>query len=497
MLENCAKLFMAWNDNNVRYCHWKSNEHLEEGLDGITDLDVYVNPIDRILAEQLLTECNYIQFRSQKGARYNDVFEWLGFDHNEGRLIHVHLHYKIITGTKFCKEYIFPVDEDIIDSRILDSQTGVYVTNPNLELLLLYSRIVLKAKDKKNIMPNNDYVKEIVFLKKKIEEPVLREYCRKYLSSTGDLLFSLISKDKLTQEEWYHVYTIVNEWLKPYKNQTPLQVFVKHNLFKIRKKIVMIMNAKYEKTFIDKKTLMNKGISICFIGQDGSGKSTVTIDIQKWLNWKIAAKRFYLGSGDHYTSIFKKLLQRKSTNKPTKSLAVDSNTNKPAAKNNDKTMRHFLRALINATNIKKVSTKSCNNVMKSVDYCSKGAISLYDRFPQLQFEGIYDGPKIKKSCIDKGWNNWYIRHMYNIELNNIRKIQNHQPTIVFKLVLPPEESIRRKPFEDLDAVREKSIITKKLQFPESHVYEIDATQDYKNELLEIKRIIWNHMLQLQ
>ena len=54
MLEACKLLFNLWNDQGIRYCHWKSNEHLLEGLNGETDLDVYVCPQDKELAETLL-----------------------------------------------------------------------------------------------------------------------------------------------------------------------------------------------------------------------------------------------------------------------------------------------------------------------------------------------------------------------------------------------------------------------------------------------------------
>ncbi len=50
-----------------------------------------------------------------------------------------------------------------------------------------------------------------------------------------------------------------------------------------------------------------KGFSVAFIGQDGAGKSTVSDLICSWLNWKIEAKKFYLGSGDHYNSPLKKV----------------------------------------------------------------------------------------------------------------------------------------------------------------------------------------------
>ena len=80
------------------------------------------------------------------------------------------------------------------------------------------------------------------------------------------------------------------------------------------------------------------------------------------------------------------------------------------------------------------------------------------------------------------------------EERNIKKIVEHQPDVVIKLLLPPEESIRRKPQENLDAVREKHEIVKSLKFVNSDVYTIDATMPFEEELVLIKNIIWQHIL---
>lgn len=41
-LDICTELFDEFHEQEIRYCHWKSNEHLQEGLVGETDLDVIV-----------------------------------------------------------------------------------------------------------------------------------------------------------------------------------------------------------------------------------------------------------------------------------------------------------------------------------------------------------------------------------------------------------------------------------------------------------------------
>ena len=196
-----------------------------EGLDGDTDLDIYVTPSDKGIAEKILIACNYLKCIVQKGHRYPNVEEWIGFDVELGKLVHIHLHYQIITGTKYCKEYVFPIDEAIISTRIKDVETGVYVTNPDIEIIILFCRISLKANNKNKIRPNRDDIKEIDFLKCRINKEMVHFLCQQIMGKNGSTFSSLINKEQLTCKEWKIVYNLADKWLTPYRKQSKLHVF--------------------------------------------------------------------------------------------------------------------------------------------------------------------------------------------------------------------------------------------------------------------------------
>ncbi len=498
MLEICKKLFKLWNENGVRYCHWKSNEHLGVGLNGKTDLDIFVLPADREKAESGLSSNSYIKFTPQKGARYPMVDEWLGFDFDTGALIHVHLHYQIITGTRFNKEYVFPIDDLMISSRVLDADTGVYVVAPELEIIVLYCRIALKASDKKNITPGSDYEREIEYLKARIDRARVLENCEGLMRERGRELAELIDKQELTADEWIRVYRIASRWLKKYRKYSRLRVKCRYRYYYLRNVRNSVFKKKFGKIYITKKTLPERGRSICFIGADGSGKSTVSSDIKKWLNWKIEARRFYLGSGEHYSSPVKKLLAFASSKKTAPKASAQSEADgakKDGGKKKLSLKRRILRSfnrLLQSIYLKQIAVRSYKELKKAAKYVRKGGIALYDRFPQTQFSGIYDGPKIAVRYLETG-GGFVVRMLARREERALKKAQRYQPDLMFKLVLPPEESIRRKPDHTIEEVRPKSEITGKLVFEHSDTREIDATQPYDEELLEIKRYIWSEL----
>ena len=498
MLEVCKQLFDRWN-SGVRYCHWKSNEHLMEGLDGETDLDVFVQPSDKELAETMLIQSGYLECRTQKEHQYPNVFEWIGFDSATGKLVHVHLHYQIITGTKFCKEYVFPIDDLIISTRVQDVDTGVFVTDPNLEIIILYSRIALKATKKHCIKPDKSSVREIIYLKALIDKDKVLSYCRQLIPKFGDDYCQIITEEELDASGWFRVYQIAKEWLEPYRKYSQTRVFFRHFYYKSCSSVIKIANNKFNRCIVSRKTFPGRSFSVCLLGQDGSGKSTVTIALEKWLTWKIEARRFYLGSGDHYNSLLKRFIVKSAKYKhrndiTRKEYEEQIKKVESAPTKRKKTIKNFFVAVLVAKNHLDVARRAYKVVLCSDNYCRHGGIPLFDRFPQIQFEGIYDGPKIANYCRETGLDYFLIRLMAKREHKYIEKIQHYQPKLVFKLMLSPEESIRRKPFEHLDAVARKHEITKQLQFANSKVRVVDATQDYQQELLYIKNEIWK-MLQ--
>jgi len=68
-----------------------------------------------------------------------------------------------------------------------------------------------------------------------------------------------------------------------------------------------------------------------------------------------------------------------------------------------------------------------------------------------------------------------------------------KPDIVFKLILPVEESMQRKPGENETAVRRKNRIIEELDFGARKSVHVRADQDYNQELTMIHTNLWDAM----
>ena len=484
MLDICNKLFGQWNKNSLNYCHWKSNEHLLSGLLGDTDLDVLLSKKDRSIGEGILRDLNFMKCKSQYGSRYPEVDDWMGFDTESGRLIHLHLHFQLVTGHKGMKEYNLPWTQLALDTRIFNEEFGVYTIEPNLELVTLYTRIGLKA-DFKNIIRcrvgkfhfPKDVKREIEWLKERVDTEKVLKLLNHFYGFRANDVEKIMQLDIIDSKAYLKLRRITES---VFKKNSRIKSFIRLrevSLFIYQRYLQRLV--KHFRIVISQKVPESKnGLTVAFLGQDGAGKTTVTRDIIKWWSWKLDVCNVYLGSGDNYTSNKKKLSRKIPSSGPLK----------------------YLRSYLSLSDSKDRVRRAYKNVKKAEQYASKGGLVIYDRYPQMEYEGICDGPKIRKRLRSGSSNHVFYKlfsPLANKEENYIRKIVSCPPNIVFKLILSPEESMRRKPHENYEEVKVKHEIMKSLKFNHSKVYTIDATMPYGEEIIYIKNKIWESLTQSQ
>lgn len=480
MLKISKDFFSSWNEAGLLYCHWKSNEHLLPGLDGDTDLDVLLSRDDQTKGEAILHELDFLQCKSQYGSRYPNVDDWIGFDKETGKLIHLHLHYALVTGHKGMKEYELPWTERALRTRILDEEYGVYIMEPNLEMVTLYTRIGLKA-DFINITKCHlgkfvlsiDVQKEIDWLREKINPNVVCRLLEEYYGSNSHKMLEIMMQKSINSRNFLDIRKINEHTFRSYSRIRHF-IRLRELIFFVNQKLLKVNNGQLNFRVRKKVPYNLKGISIALLGQDGAGKTTVTNCLLKWLRWKLDVRYVYMGSGDNYTSWKKELASKL----PTQGLG------------------RYLRGLMMLLALRDVARDAYKKVVKVNRLTKEGIIVIYDRFPQVNFSGINDGPKIRE-LLHKYFGNGRIFHLLEpiaeSEESYLNKVVSFQPNMVFKLMLSPEESIRRKPNNDYETIKKKNQIIKSLVFNDSDVVSVDATMPFDEEILFIKNSIWQQI----
>ncbi len=126
--------FQACDRRGIRYCHWKSNDHVLEGMAGVTDLDILVERTQTASFEELLLAYGFKQDSRFFCSRFPAIHGYLGYDRETGILVFIHLHYNLVLGVPSVREYHLPWESIALDSRVYDEEANLYVIEPGSEL---------------------------------------------------------------------------------------------------------------------------------------------------------------------------------------------------------------------------------------------------------------------------------------------------------------------------------------------------------------------------
>lgn len=124
---------------DVSCCVWKGTANLEQALQGAKDIDLL---IDRAHLAQFRSIADKLGFRDC-AAKYPipGVFDFLALDEATGKLVHLHLHLRIIAGHPLTYNYHLPVERLVLETRVrgnlFDQISG------DLEFILFVSRMTL------------------------------------------------------------------------------------------------------------------------------------------------------------------------------------------------------------------------------------------------------------------------------------------------------------------------------------------------------------------
>lgn len=472
MLEINNNFFEHLNTHNIRYCHWKSNEHLEEALSGKTDLDILIHIEDKSQFESALREFQFKKIISPPDKQFPGLEDYLGFDHLTGAFVHLHLHYQLILGQKYIKNHHLPIEDLFFNN--LSLKLNVKIPCPELELILLVIRAHMKVD---LISLAKHAIKDFTSQRyTALPSDIEKEFSVLAHSSDSDKLKILLSQSKLPiQEEFIETFLdrLLNGKLKFYhlfighlKILKALREFrrIKSNSVYIRylknyfAELPLFRNLKIFK----RKTLPGAGRIISVVGADGSGKSTLIQDIEKWLKWKLFVKKYYYG------------IPKNNISKMTSFLIVNFN----------RIRLSIVTHIIEAFYWLYVARIRHSISIRSREDSREGKVVITDRFPLKHFHSMpepMDGPRINnKSTVFGSFFSKKESEIYS----NIEK-----PDRIFVLQADVEELRKRKTDLSLETHKLKVAAVNSIEEDET-ITLIDASKPYDDVLLKVKRLIW-------
>ena len=471
---------------SVRFCHWKSNDHLAEALAGKTDIDMFVAPADCLVFEDVLARQGILKIRSQPWASYPEVEDWLAFDAETGGLLHLHVHYALVTGLKRIKHLLIPWEEILLRNLRIDGASGWPIPAAEMELIILLVRIWAKMPPQRRLFAAKiprQVVKELNWLRASVDATRVAHLMGELgLAAETPLVTALLRRQALHMRAVIPISRVLYGKLRGHRRMSwskALALAVLRN----GRMVVGKAGRKLQRPWRTGKTIPQGGLMIAFVGADGAGKSTVTRGICKWLRFKLDVHPVYMGSGDGGTGLFDWMRRGIKTMVQAARLARrrDRKT-KSAGKPGPSA---FLVRLLELYQLP-VMRHKIRLLRLSRRLVQRGSIVVTDRYPQKQVFGISDGPKLQNGS---GFD-WAAR----LELQMYGEAAELGPDFLIKLMTDPQTAFRRKPDHDPDTISRKCEVIRQLSFPRCEVVEIDARRPYDEVLLAAKRAIWSRLI---
>ncbi len=498
-LDVVANFFSKMERLNVLYCHWKSNEHLREGLLGITDLDVLVEKGNTRNLHRALFDSGFKLFNAMATHGYPAVEDYLAVDASTGRMVHLHLHYQLICGEPHLKGYRLPWEHQILLGRHYDEEEKVYVVEPHMEMLLLIVRSILKLRTRDRMLDKfgkpyfrGERLKEFIWLKERISSSGMYELTGPLLGKeAATQIESIISSDAPSLNQILRFRKSTTQTIQLFRTYYPLHARWRRTVRELYW-VCGGINKRYIHAPIPLRRISaSGGLLIAIMGCDGSGKSTHVKAVQQWLSWKMDVISLYFGSGDGPSSLIRwplkliaKLLpksSKKSSNLNHSDVGTEGEKSNPS---NPSLFKQWTKAIWATT----LCIEKHRKLRRATLARNRGMVVLCDRYPQNQIMGFNDGPLLS-SWLNHPWK--ILRALAEWEGKPYREADTYLPDVVIRLNVSPDVAVQRKSDISYEQCNKRINAINSLQYPAAtRVVDIDANQPIEHVLLEVKHAIW-------
>jgi len=475
MYQLSKQLIDELQQQNIVYCHWKSNLLLNEALNGYDDLDLLVRKEDLAKFESAILSMGFKE-GSNKNISFSSVKHFYGYDSQSGNILHLHVYYQMKSGPSWTKSMRFDFEPYFLENLMLH-ESGMPVPLKHIELAIFIFRIMLKySKFNEFILVSKEHertLKEIEYLQKEMDEEGLKEFLEIYFNniSVSELYNYIGVIQKSSGLEKYLYGKKVRSKLSNYKYLSGLE----EDLNSIKQFGYRVLNRLF---FKQKKKLHSAGMMIVVAGLDATGKTTITTELKKWLGKNLTISLIHFGKPPStwrtYPMNLLITLMRKNVE--------DSNLKSSIQKEDGaKSLLYIIRQVVLAYDRHLLAKKYWKKA-------SSGELVLIDRYKSEDY-GVMDSKRLNPIY-------YHGLKLKLVKLENRLYDMMPTPDILFYLTVPIEVAVVRNEERIKEGKESEAFIrirhdqNKNLTYQANYTYRINTDQPYEEEIREIKSKIW-------
>lgn len=216
---------------------------------------------------------------------------------------------------------------------------------------------------------------------------------------------------------------------------------------------------------------------IAVIGCDGSGKSTLSVDLLHWV------RQNYGRAETHYLGLRSGQMGNRIKAWPLIGPSVERFFSKRAGQ--ARTKGDKIPGLGTALVIYAFSLIRKRRFRKVLDMRREGFIVVTDRYPQVEVPGFYDGPGLSAARPE----GWLVSALAAKERATYDWMASFVPDLVIRLNVDVETAFARKPDHEIDLLKAKVAATPLLKFNGARIVDLDATMPYAEEFTLAKKAV--------
>jgi thymidylate kinase len=477
MLRVYVNLFNRLNQE-IPYAVWKACHELWMAVEGKGDIDLLVDLKYQERFQEIVRDHGFVhaQFNS---LNFPFIEHYYGFDKESGKICHLHVYFKMVTGESHIKSYHIPIEHEILGNRFLNS-LNLYEASYSDQALIYSMRHYMKraslmgflfwAYEKKDYLDEYDYIRcglDSDQDDSQSGDNGLRTAFDFHRLDMGTGLSGYRSaKDKMLSISGYRRFNAMEAAWRSLHN---FGVRLFYRIFRVRKRL-------------------DNGLVLAISGVDGSGKSSMVRELHGWFGKHFDVDVLHLGkpSPTGVTLILRPLLfmYRVFKGKNRDNLDDPTDYSSAGALKKKNGFVWGVRYLALAFERYKLAHKAH-------ELAGKGAIVICDRYPTLS-PGKMDSPRIGSG------GSRLVKIMKHYELQLYERLPKANSLIFLDVSM--EEAIKRnrarikkdKETDDEIAFRHKE--NQGIDYSADQVFFVNANRDYKSVLKSLKSITWECLL---
>jgi thymidylate kinase len=463
-----ARLRAALESSGIPYCQWKGSAKVERWTSGEGDIDLLA---DRASEGALTQVFESLGFKLALAApQVPGVVSWIGHDTQFSRLIHVHLHYKLILGRAETRHYHLAIERVVLKSAL----PGLFFKTPSPELEYFLFVLQQTLRHDPLVAPGNT-TERLALL-----QPELR---RLQQQSNADTLARFITTHvpDLTVDDFRRCVTSLDPRQPHLRRLRTAWMLASrlaahahgggaaHYARRIARKLARAIGPNDVESG---KGPVGGGLVIALLGADGAGKSTCARHLVQWLGTELRTCHAHLGRPPRTWSTMLAGLALKLGRALERMRGSEAPWSVVA---HLELLRHLCTARDRYLLFQRLQR-----------FAASGGIAICERYPIRESWSLAGPSKVQGLALDA--QSRTARGMRELERSLYCRITPPDLSIVLRV--EPEVAVRRKTDEPEEYVRARARRMWTTDWTSANAVVMDAGRDLEDVITDLKAIVW-------